>query len=235
LLLLYLAAAYFILPAAWRYHARRHPSLADVPRITYTANGIPGDPLNVSLIGTEAEVRRIMRAAGWYPADALSVRSDLRISWDTVLGRPYDQAPVSNLYYKGRKEDLAFEQPIGNNPRRRNHVRFWRSGVSAADGRPVWIGSATEDRGVGPSYTTGQVTHHIAPNVDAERDHLFDDLRHTGELSEFYVERGFHKILHGRNGGGDSWDTDGDLYVGVIAPPAAAMGPRSDVAAATPR
>src|SRR5579884_2190790 len=80
LLLLYLAAAYLVLPAAWRYHARRHPSFEDVPRITYTGNGIPGDPLNVSLIGTEAEVNRIMRAAGWYPAVALSVRSSVSIA-----------------------------------------------------------------------------------------------------------------------------------------------------------
>src|SRR5262249_4774795 len=34
-----------------------------------------------------------------------------------VLKRKYEDAPVSNLYLFGRKEDLAFEQPVGDNPR----------------------------------------------------------------------------------------------------------------------
>ena len=33
-------------------------------------------------------------------------------------------------------------------------------------------GGATFDERVGLSHTTGQITHHIAPDVDTERDHL---------------------------------------------------------------
>ena len=36
--------------------------------------------------------------------------------------------------------------------------------------RPVWMGSATRDIGVEFSHATGQVNHHIAPDVDADRD-----------------------------------------------------------------
>ncbi len=215
-LLVYLAVAYFVMPIDWRWYTHRHPSLEDIPEITHTANGIPGDPLNVALTGTESELKRIMLAAGWYPADPLTFRSCLQIAAATVLKRPDEQAPVSSLYLFGRKEDLAFEQPVGSNPRKRHHVRFWRTDKTE-DGRPVWIGSATYDKRVGFSDTTGQITHHIAPDVDAERDHLFDDLKATEDLSETYAEPGFHKILDGRNGGGDPWHTDGQLYVGVIA------------------
>ena len=35
----------------------------------------------------------------------------------------------------------------------------------------------TFDRRVGLSHDTGQVTHHIAPDIDAERDGLMRDLR----------------------------------------------------------
>jgi hypothetical protein len=45
---------------------------------------------------------------------------------------------------------------------------------------------------------------------------FFADLKQTGDLSEQYTTDGFHKELEGRNGGGDRWITDGDLYVGVI-------------------
>jgi hypothetical protein len=216
LLLVYLVIAYFVMPIDWRWYVHRHPSLDDVPDITITGNGIPGDPLNVALIGTESEVKQIMQAAGWKAADPLGLRSDLAIAADTVLKRPDNQAPVSSLYLFGRKEDLAFEQPVGSSPRKRNHVRFWRTD-KVDDGRPMWIGSATYDERVGFSHTTGQITHHIAPDVDAERDHLFGNLQETGDLSETYFEDGFHKTLEGRNGGGDPWHTDGRLEVGVIA------------------
>jgi hypothetical protein len=46
---------------------------------------------------------------------------------------------------------------------------------------------------------------------------LFHDLERTGGLAETYGIEGFHKTLEGRNGGGDPWRTDGQLYVGVIA------------------
>jgi hypothetical protein len=143
--------------------------------------------------------------------------SDVKIAADTVLSRPDDEAPVSSLYLFGRKEDLAFEQPVGDNPRQRHHVRFWNTGKTDADGRLIWIGSASYDRRVGLSHTTGQVTHHIAPDIDAERNHLLECLERTGDLAEHYVVDGFHKKLEGRNGGGDRWHTDGKLYVGLIA------------------
>jgi hypothetical protein len=216
LLLVYLAIAYVVMPFDWRRYVHHHPTLDDVPDITYTKSGIPGDPLNVAIIGTEYELKRIMLAARWYPADPLTFRSCLKIAAATVLKRPDDDAPVSNLFLFGRKEDLAFEQPVGSSPRKRHHVRFWIT-TDDDEGVPVWIGSATYDERVGLSDTTGQITHHIAADVDAERNHLFADLKGSGELSETYVVSAFHKVDDGRNGGGDPWHTDGALDVGVIA------------------
>jgi hypothetical protein len=213
---LYLAVAYLIVPLMWKQYAERHPTFDDNPRITETGDGHPGDPLNAALIGTEAEVNRIMAAAKWYAANPLGLRSDLEIAAGTVLERPYDEAPVSSLYLFGRKEDLAFEQPVGDDPRKRNHVRFWRTSKVDTDGRPIWVGAALYDESVGLSHTTGQITHHTAPDIDIERDYLFADLEKTGELSKMYEVPGFHKVLEGWNGGGDPWHTDGALWVGII-------------------
>jgi len=213
----YLASAYLLIPFAWERYAKRHPSFDDNPRITETADGHPGDPLNVALIGSESGVDEAMRAAKWYRADTLGVRSDFEIAEDSVLKRPFDRAPVSDLYLFGRKEDLAFEQPVGDSPRRRNHVRLWLTGKQDALGNPVWIGGASYDKSVGLSRTTGQITHHIAPDVDTERDHLFASLQQAGMLSDLFKVKGFHKVLRGKNGGGDPWYTDGALWVGTIA------------------
>jgi len=208
--------AYLVMPVLWTWYVRDHPTLDAIPHITSTADGLPGDPLNVALIGTETALQKILLAAKWEQADPLTLRSSLEIAEAAVLERPYADAPVSNLYLWGRKEDLAFEQPVGDNPRQRHHVRFWRADQVDRDGRPVWVGAAIYDTRVGFSDTTGQITHHTAADIDAERDKLCRDLKQTGDLSEVYTIKGFHKILRGRNGGGDSWHTDGGLAVGVI-------------------
>jgi hypothetical protein len=218
LLLLYLVAAYLLLPLAWIRYSHRHPAWEDTPRVTHTVADIPGDPLNIGLVGTEVEVKKIMLAAGWFPADPLTLKSCLEMAEASVLRRTYDKAPVSNLYLFGRKEDLAFEQPVGDNPRKRHHVRFWKWDKVSPDDRPVWFGSATYDERVGFSHTTGEVTHHIAPDIDTERDHLMRNLEGTGDVAEAYVVDGFHKAHEGRNGGGDPWHTDGNLSVAVLGP-----------------
>ena len=216
LLVAYLVVAYLVMPVVWSWYVWDHPTLDAIPHITSTADGLPGDPLNVALIGTETALKKMLLAAKWDQADPLTFRSSLEIAEAAVLDRPYADAPVSNLYLWGRKEDLAFEQPVGDNPRQRHHVRLWRADQVDRDGRPMWVGAAIYDTRVGFSDTTGQITHHTAADIDAERDKLLHDLKQTGDLSEVYTIKGFHKILRGRNGGGDPWHTDGGLAVGVI-------------------
>src|SRR5947209_8508357 len=82
--LLYVAVAYLVMPMYWKRYTGRHPSLDDIPGVTFTGSGLPADPLNVALVGTDAEVVRIMLAAKWYPADPLTLRSCLRIASASV-------------------------------------------------------------------------------------------------------------------------------------------------------
>jgi hypothetical protein len=213
---LYAALAYLVLPSFWR-HYEHLPAMASMPKITRAPDGLPGDPLNVALVGTEADVQRAFAAARWYPADPITLRSALAIAGGVVLHRPDPDAPVSTLLLFGRREDLAFEKDVGGSPRERNHVRFWRTDLDD-HGRPVWVGAATFDRGVGFSHTTGQITHHIAPDIDVERDTLMHDLEAAGRLTALYFVTGVGPTLNGRNGGGDRYFTDGELAVGVLTP-----------------
>jgi LssY C-terminus len=210
--LVWALGAYLIVPRMWAFYFRRHPLLTQIDRVTETGDGHPGDPVNIGLVGDEAELVRAMAAAGWYPANPITVESSVRIAADTVLRRPDDDAPVSNLFLFGRKQDLAFEQPMPGGPGKRHHVRFWRWDKLYKD-RPAWFGAATFDRSVGLSHTTGQVTHHIAPDVDAERDRLVAELQQAGVVQSVEWMDGFHAELDGKNGGGDPWHTDGRLAI----------------------
>jgi hypothetical protein len=221
-LLAWLVVAYLIAPFAWREVEPRDEAILDGPRLTTTGDGHPGDPVNLLLLGSEEELVRSMIAIGWHPADAISLESSLRIAVDSVFDRPDPDAPVSNLYLFGHRQDLAFELPLGDSPRKRHHVRFWRA--PADDESPRWYGSATLDERVGLSYTTGQITHHIGPDVDAERDLIAQSLVKAGRATELRWIDDFHPQREGRNGGGDRWTTDGRLAVAtlVAAPVSAA-------------
>lgn len=215
MLLVYLTLAYVLLPTLWRHH-EHEPGLASLPMVTRTASGIPGDALNVGLVGSQEDVLRAMHAAGWFPADPITLRTSIKIIGSVLLDRPYHDAPVSPLYYEGQKEQLAFEKPAGRSADRRHHVRFWQVLSHGEDGRPVWLGSVTFDRGVGLSHDTGQVTHHIAPDIDAERDLLMHDLREAGMARNFFQISGTGPTLFGRNGEGDPYYTDGEIDVATL-------------------
>jgi LssY C-terminus len=181
--------------------------------VTRTAQGIPGDPINVGLIGDDKDVLCAMQAAGWYPADPVTLRSSIEIVGSVLLDRPYRAAPVSSLYYLGRREDLAFEKPDGGSADHRHHVRFWKVLEKGAEDRPVWLGDATFDRSVGISNYTGAITHHIAADIDSERTVLAGDLEAVGMVDAKYQVTGIGPTVAGRNGGGDVYYTDGEIWI----------------------
>jgi len=170
------------------------------------------------LVDRPRELAIGLAAAGWRPADPITLRSSLGIAESVVLDRPDPDAPMSTLLLFGRHQDLAFEKEVGTSARERNHVRFWRTDLTTDGGRPVWVGAATFDRGVGVSHTSGQITHHIGADIDAERDTLMHDLTSAGRLTALYDVTGVGPTVNGRNGGGDRYFTDGELTVGVLAP-----------------
>jgi hypothetical protein len=217
LLPLYGLVAYIFLPLIWKEYERQ-PAMKSSPGITRTADGIPGDPINVGFLGHERDLFQSLEAAGWRKAKPLSVESLLKMGASLVGDRPDRQAPVSPLYLFGRKEDLAFEKEAGANLSHRNHVRFWRADFLGVDGKPFWVGSASFDRSVGFSRYTGQVLHHIDPDLDAERDKLIADLNRAGRLDDIYRVSGIGPTFNGRNGEGDWYYTDGEVLVGVLAP-----------------
>lgn len=212
LVALYVIVSYLVLPATWT-RIEHEPGLATHAMVTATAQGIPGDPLNVGLVGTRADLVRAFYAAGWYPADPITLKSSVEIIGSVLLDRPYRSAPVSPLYYEGRREDLAFEKQDGRSADRRQHVRLWKVLENGADGSPVWLGSATFDSGVTLSRDTGQVTHRIAANIDEERDQLIGELNDAHMVKGIYQMKGIGPTLNGRNGEGDPYYTDGEIWV----------------------
>jgi len=193
-------AAYVILPRAIRLglmiQQRRR-----VPSYTTTADGLPGDPVNLALIGTMPELRRAFETIGWSAADPLGLTSSWRMVGAFVLNRPYPRAPFSTLYLFGRGQDVGFQQPIGDSPRRRNHVRFWGLPLERAeqtidtplfwldalrpadDERAVWLGAGTKDIGFSLTWLSFQITHATDVDTNKERDFIVEQLQHQGVIA----------------------------------------------------
>jgi hypothetical protein len=99
----------------------------------------------------------------------------------------YTILPVSDLYFYGRKQDLAFERAVGNSADQRHHVRFWRSTIDDPDsGRILWVGSATFDVKSGFSHRTSKITHHIAADIDTERNSTIASLERVHQVIGSY-------------------------------------------------
>src|SRR3954453_18254078 len=211
----YFALAYLLLPLLWTHH-EREPGVASLPMVTRTSAGIPGDALNVGLVGDKEDIIQAMHLAGWFPADPITLRTSIEIVGSVVLNRPYSDAPVSPLFYQGKREEFAFEKPDGRSADKRHHVRLWLVLEKGMRGGSVWLGSITFDRGVRLTHDPGQITHHIAPDIDAERDLLMLDLQSAGVMQAQFQISGTGPTILGRNGEGDSYYTDGEIDVAVL-------------------
>src|SRR6478752_1144564 len=89
--LTYAVAAYVILPRIIHMrlkllHRKR------VPSFPTTCDGLPGDPVNVALVGTLAQLRAAFAALGWSEADRLGLGSSWRMIRAFVFNSPYATA-----------------------------------------------------------------------------------------------------------------------------------------------
>lgn len=213
LILLWLFSAYLVLPRVNRRLSKIYLPNYFIGR-TRTADGLLGDPINLAINGTEDQLVAAMQAAGWHLAEPLDLKSSVRMVYSSVLGRSYPQAPVSPLFVFGEQQGLAFQKEINNNPRKRHHVRFWKTPADwwlPGGYQTDWLGAATYDKNVGLSLFTGQITHKIDADVDKERDFVVSTLERANTTKEVKVVEHFTTSYYSRNGGGDSIHTDGSL------------------------
>jgi len=186
-------AAYIVLPRVIRL-GLKVIQRTRVPEYTTTGDGLPGDPVNIALIGTLAELRAGFAAIGWTEAERLGLASSWRMVRAFLLNRPYPKAPFSTLYLFGRGQDIGFQKAIDDSPRKRHHVRFWSLNLSQVErtlgtpqfwlksARPpddqsaLWVGAATRDTGFALTWLSFQITHATAADTNAERDLIVSEM-----------------------------------------------------------
>jgi hypothetical protein len=217
---LWLFTAYIVLPRVNRIVAKIYLPNYFFGR-TQAGDGLLGDPINIAFNGDREALKKAMRLAGWHEAGPVNLSSSFKITYASIRNVKYPSAPVSPLFVFGRKQSFAFEKEVHNSPRKRHHIRFWKTpdkwwlpGGYKAD----WLAAATFDKHVGLSLFTGQITHKIDANVDIERDYVIQTLRQVKAIAKEDTVKHFTSSYHARNGGGDMIHTDGALPFITINP-----------------
>jgi hypothetical protein len=211
----YGVAAYFVLPRIVRM-GLKILQRKSVPSFTVTGDGFPGDPVNLALVGSLAQLRAAFAIAGWTEADPLGLKSSWGMAVAFVLNRPYPAAPFSTLYLFGRGQDVGFQKAIDGSPRKRHHIRFWalsrerieealntpafwlNADRPPADETALWVGAGTRDTGFSLTKFTFQVTHATDPDADAERAFIIVDLTRSGAIGEVRWHREGERVNLGK-------------------------------------
>ena len=223
--LTYGLAAYVILPNVVRMGLKvLHRRL--IPRYTITGDGLPGDPVNLVLIGTHQQLCDAFATAGWSTADGLGIASSWRMIRAFLLNSSYPTAPFSTLYLFGRKQDIGFQQPIDNSPRKRHHIRFWALSLAhseddmtaasfwlntdkpSTDQRVLWVGAGTRDTGLSLTRLTLQVTHATDSDTNAERHYIVTQLREKRVIGDVVLHQSGARLQTGKV---NHYVTDGEI------------------------
>jgi hypothetical protein len=219
--------AYIILPRAVRISLKilRHKH---IPRYTITGDGLPGDPVNLVLIGTRAQLHAAFAAAGWFTADRLSLASSWRMVHTFITNSPYPTAPFSTLFLFGRGQDFGFQKAIDNSPRKRHHIRFWALGMEqvqaklatadlwltsvrpADDARVLWVGAGTRDTGFSLTKLTFQFTHATDSDTNLEREYIIAELTKAKAIADVNSYKAQEQFPVARV---NHYITDGDIAV----------------------
>jgi undecaprenyl-diphosphatase len=167
------------------------------------------EPISLIVLAeNEADFLEAFRKSGWLLGDRPSISTLTRAAIAVWFDREYTTAPLTPSFWNGQPHDFGFQiETADKSLRERHHARFWSTGFRSADGQFIFVGTASFDDGL-----KWGLTHHINPNIDAERNFLASDLRDTGLVK---TERSIQLVapVLGQNLTGDPFFTDGKVIV----------------------
>ena len=192
------------------------PSIADgmdqaapmLPAVDEGRFGRPGDPLNLIFVGTPADVRAALLAAGW-----TAVPTALRSAFAAGV------LPMNDYRLAGRRQNMNWEisvRPFAE----RHHFRLWRTGIRDRDGRDVWWGSGNYDL----SIRWIDLSHRPDPDMDRERDFIVGTLAGSPFAQTAALMRLPQIPTEGVNDKGYAYRTDGRAAVIALRRPGRPSG-----------
>jgi undecaprenyl-diphosphatase len=184
-----------------------------VQQLPHYTEGLTGDrqePVSLIFVATQARLEGAFSAAGWteaqrfgFGAAAGGIRAALTHHTDPA-------GPVTPSFLAEQPNALGFSLPVGTTFAERHHIRIWRTTVQTSAGQPIWMATASFDRGF--ELANFLPTHQIAPDIDTERAFVVDGLQSAGTVADQETIQ-LVPSEQGHNFNGDPFFTDGQTVI----------------------
>ena len=210
------------------FSVRYHPALASVPskkpivvakgtdiftndqmKYTETLIGEQQEPLNfIFSAKDDSQLTSTLQQAGWVLTDRADISSFIKAIKALIMKTPYPSAPIAPSFWNTKIQDLSFAKETGTNwLRKAQHLKIWRTNYLLENGENIYVGMANANDG----FKWGIIPK-IVPNLDSERELLYQDLNHTGKIQS-HLKVQLVKPLIGKNFMGNQFFTDGKAYI----------------------
>jgi LssY C-terminus len=183
--------------------------LLTLPERSVTRKGQPSDMVNLAFLGSEEEIERAFRAAGWTYGDSVSTLSVLREMRALSSLNNYSHLPITKQWLSGQASDFTLQKSF-DSYQKREHIRFWNESQLEPD---LWVSGAIRETSAAWSFRKRKFIHHVDADLAAERETVLRDLSLTGCVDNIY--RLQRPDMPGRlkNAGGDTLWSDGRIAV----------------------
>ncbi len=180
----------------------------NIPKYSEKLSGSIQEPISfIVLANNDNDLLNLFDKSGWQLARKPNIKSLLTVADAALKNQPDSTGPMTPSFWNTQVHDFGFEKAtIKNTARQRHHARFWKTNI-IIDGKMAYMGTASFDVGVKMG-----ITHKIAPDIDTEREFLFNDLNNSGLIKK-YSKQPFVSPTLGKNLAGDEFFTDGETYL----------------------
>jgi undecaprenyl-diphosphatase len=181
----------------------------DQMKYTETLIGEKQEPVNfIFLAKDDGQLTAALQLAGWIEINKANISSFIRIVKALILRTPHPSAPISPSFWNTKIQDLSFAKVSGRDwPSHVHHVKIWRTNFLLKNENNIYVGMVNANDGL-----KWGIIPKIAPDLDAERELLYQDLNHTGKIKR-HLKVQLVKPLIGKNFIGDHFFTDGKTYI----------------------
>lgn len=181
-------------------------------KYTETLFGNKQAPISFIIIAkNDEELINLFKKANWQLADRINLMNIYKMSKAVLFKESYSQAPITPDFWNSEVNNFGFQKETAEkNLTKRHHVRFWKTAYTIDNGKNIYVGTASFDDGIKWGITV--ITHKIDPDIDTEREFLFEDLKSTNMLSKIQKEQFVNRSL-GENFNHDLFFTDGKIYI----------------------
>ena len=149
-----------------------------------------------------------LKKTGWYGGDPITFSNSMRGAFCNLFNLPYPRFQLTPYFWNGKRQDYNIQEPTKNNTiRERHHSRLWKTNFKIRSGQKVYVGMASFDIAMEKVFS-----HTIDPDIDKEREYLFEKFKETKMIKKFkkisFSDKTKKDIFNG-----DYYFTDGKGYL----------------------